>query len=94
MKTNSCTLDDLDVVVSSLSFTPSSPQSIMRLAAMLPKIKTLRCNTKSPRDSGCAKRAAQLVRRQPFFAASEDEALNSPSQALTFLQDKFAEQQP
>ncbi|XP_042403645.1 uncharacterized protein LOC121993044 [Zingiber officinale] len=91
MKTYSQMLDDLDVVVSSLSFTPSSPQSIMKLAAMLPKIKTLRRNTQSPRDSGCAKGAAELAGRQPFLAVSEDEVLNSP---LTFPQDKFADQQP
>ncbi|KAG6528672.1 uncharacterized protein LOC122043870 [Zingiber officinale] len=72
----------------------TSPESIMKLAAILPKIKASRCNTESPRDSGCAKRASELVGRKPFFSASEDEVLNSPGQALTILEDLFAEQQP
>ncbi|WOL03441.1 hypothetical protein Cni_G12161 [Canna indica] len=80
--------DNLDVKTNSSSLAHSSPPSIMKIAEMLPKIKTLRSNTESPRDSGCAKRAADLVNRKSFFAVTEGEELNSPCQTLTFHEDE------
>ncbi|KAM7277501.1 hypothetical protein ACFE04_019367 [Oxalis oulophora] len=49
----------------------------------LPKIKTLRFVNQSPRDSGAAKRVAELVGRKSYFGADEGEA-KLVGQALTF----------
>nr|CAD1832153.1 unnamed protein product [Ananas comosus var. bracteatus] len=55
-----------------------SPSSVTKVAEMLPRIKTLRCTIESPRDSGCAKRVAELVGRKPYFGAAEgDEGVSS-----------------
>ncbi|EHA8591165.1 hypothetical protein COCNU_scaffold035423G000020 [Cocos nucifera] len=61
----------------------NSPPSIMKIAESLPKIKTLRCINESPRDSGCAKRVAELVGKRPVFGEADDEDVTSPCQALT-----------
>ncbi|KAJ1703992.1 hypothetical protein LUZ63_003771 [Rhynchospora breviuscula] len=44
-----------------------SPESITKMAKLLPKIKAVRCTEQSPRDSGRAKRVADLIGRKPFF---------------------------
>lgn len=52
---------------------PLSPQTISKVAEMLPKIRTMPPPDESPRDSGCAKRVAELVGKRSFFtAAAED----------------------
>uniref|UniRef100_A0A0E0LEU1 Uncharacterized protein n=1 Tax=Oryza punctata TaxID=4537 RepID=A0A0E0LEU1_ORYPU len=52
---------------------PLSPQTISKVAEMLPKIRTMPHPDESPRDSGCAKRVAELVGKRSFFtAAAED----------------------
>ncbi|KAJ6826983.1 uncharacterized protein M6B38_370010 [Iris pallida] len=62
----------------------SSPPWIMRMAATLPKIRTLRHGAiESPRDSGCAKRVAELVGRRSCFAA-DDGSGSSSCQSLNF----------
>lgn len=53
----------------------SSPPSMMKIAEGLPKIKTLRAVVESPRNSGCAKRVADLVGRKSCFA-EEGSSLN------------------
>ncbi|KAJ6842589.1 uncharacterized protein M6B38_302015 [Iris pallida] len=64
--------------------TSSSPPSIMKMAAALPKIRTLRHGAiESPRDSGCAKRVAELVGRRSCFAA-DDGSGSSSCQSLNF----------
>lgn len=76
--------DNLDAEVSCPSLVQESPPSVMKIAETLPKIKTLRCNTESPRDSGCVKRAVELVGRKSYFAVAEGEELSSPCEALNF----------
>ncbi|KAJ3679433.1 hypothetical protein LUZ60_017444 [Juncus effusus] len=49
--------------------TTSSPQSVTKIAAtLLPKIKAVRIIVESPRDSGRAKRVADLEGKKPFFS--------------------------
>ncbi|XP_020596131.1 uncharacterized protein LOC110036106 [Phalaenopsis equestris] len=52
---------------------PSSPPSIMKIATMLPRIRTLRNKDLSPRDSGCAKRASQLADNKSHFSMEDDQ---------------------
>lgn len=46
-----------------------SPQTIAKVAELLPRIRTMPCD-ESPRDSGCAKRVADLVGKRYFFTAA------------------------
>lgn len=64
----------------------SPPPSIMKIAKGLPKIRTSRVGAmESPRDSGAAKRVAELVGRRSCFAAADDDGgSGSPSQSLSF----------
>ncbi|XP_008803859.2 uncharacterized protein LOC103717311 [Phoenix dactylifera] len=66
----------------------NSPPSIMKIAELLPKIKKLRCVTESPRDSGRAKRVAELVGKRSVFGEADDEDVTSPCQALTFEEEE------
>ncbi|KAF3337090.1 hypothetical protein FCM35_KLT17677 [Carex littledalei] len=50
-----------------------SPESITKIATLLPKINAVRCTEQSPRDSGRAKRVADLIGRKPFFQSKEGE---------------------
>ncbi|KAJ0988677.1 hypothetical protein J5N97_007033 [Dioscorea zingiberensis] len=65
-----------------------SPPSIMKVAALLPKIRTTRCTAKSPRDSGCAKRVAELVGRKSHFGSIMDDGALSPCQSLNFEEEQ------
>lgn len=57
---------------------------------LLPKLRIARCN-ESPRDSGPAKKAAELVGRKPFFAS--DEALEQfVCQALSYGEEEEEEE--
>ncbi|KAL6873808.1 hypothetical protein ACP4OV_013890 [Aristida adscensionis] len=51
-----------------------SPGTIARVAKLLPRIRTMPPSDESPRDSGCAKRVAELVGKRSFFMAAEDDA--------------------
>ncbi|OIW05234.1 hypothetical protein TanjilG_21219 [Lupinus angustifolius] len=51
----------------SLSSSSSSSSSVM-----LPKIKALRCSNESARDSGAAKRVAELTGKRSYFCADND----------------------
>lgn len=63
----------------------NSPPSIMKIATKLPTIRTLRSKDASPRDSGCAKRVAQLVRKKPHFSMEDDQdSIISPCNSLNF----------
>ncbi|KAJ3708482.1 hypothetical protein LUZ61_012187 [Rhynchospora tenuis] len=50
-----------------------SPESVTKMAKLLPKIKAVRCIEQSPRDSGRAKRVADLIGRKPFFECEAGE---------------------
>ncbi|KAI4332941.1 hypothetical protein L6164_017807 [Bauhinia variegata] len=58
--------------------------------AVLPKIKTFRCVDESPRDSGPAKRAAELVGRRSYFCPDEN-VEPSVCQTLNFAEDACKE---
>lgn len=69
-----------------------SPQSISKMSDVLPKIRTVQCDEQSPRDSGAAKRVAELVGRKSFFSIEEEEEENGfVCQALRFDDDGFEE---
>lgn len=50
-----------------------SPSAILRKGEELPKIRIVRCDNESPRDSGPAKRVADLIGRKSYFDAEEAE---------------------
>ncbi|KAK7271500.1 hypothetical protein RJT34_27458 [Clitoria ternatea] len=50
----------------------------------LPKIKTLKCVNESPRDSGAAKRVAELVGKKSYFCPDERDV----SQVLDFAEEE------
>ncbi|KAK1280827.1 hypothetical protein QJS04_geneDACA003178 [Acorus gramineus] len=61
--------------------------SITRVAESLPKIRTIRCTVVSPRDSGRAKRVAELIGRKSYFTA-EKELGESACQTLAFEEEE------
>ncbi|KAK8562524.1 hypothetical protein V6N13_018891 [Hibiscus sabdariffa] len=61
-----------------------SPQSIDEIND-LPKIRTVRVWSESPRDSGPAKRVAELMGRKSYFSM-EEETEDSVCQALSFAE--------
>ncbi|OVA14443.1 hypothetical protein BVC80_1367g56 [Macleaya cordata] len=66
----------------------SPSMSISKMADLLPKIKTIRCTEEySPRDSGPAKRAAELIAKKSYFGAESIELENSVCQALDFEEE-------
>ncbi|KAL5976239.1 hypothetical protein ACLOJK_041891 [Asimina triloba] len=62
-----------------------SPSSITRVAEALPKLRTVRCEEASPRDSGQAKRVADLVGRASFFGS--DDVASSVCTVLGFEEE-------
>ncbi|KAI4323586.1 hypothetical protein L6164_023180 [Bauhinia variegata] len=58
---------------------------------VLPKIKTFRCVDESPRDSGRAKKAAELVGRRSFFCPDED-VDQSLCQTVSFAEEAAYEE--
>lgn len=59
--------------------------SISEVGGVLPKIRTLRCVNETPRDSGPAKRVAELIGRRSYFCNNE-EVEPSVCQALSFAE--------
>lgn len=47
-----------------------SPETLDKVAELLPRIRTMPPPDETPRDSGCAKRAADLVGKRSFFTAA------------------------
>lgn len=65
-----------------------SVPSFAVMGDVLPKIKTSRCVNETPRDSGAAKRVADLVGKKSFFCTDEEEtAGDSVCQALSFEEE-------
>ncbi|KAM7498189.1 hypothetical protein LguiA_022603 [Lonicera macranthoides] len=60
-----------------------SPISLTVIADKLPRIRTLRCDIDSSRDSGPVKRVAELDGKKSFFSEDEDE-VPLICQALSF----------
>lgn len=65
---------------------PPSPQSITKMPDILPMIRTDRCINESPRNSGPAKRVAELIGRKSYFCADEDGEDHSVSLSLDFAE--------
>ncbi|KAH7861728.1 hypothetical protein Vadar_029985 [Vaccinium darrowii] len=62
------------------------PVSVTKVPEILPRIRTLRCPSETPRDSGPAKRVAELVGRKSYFC--DGEMVEEPvCQALSFEED-------
>lgn len=53
-------------------------------AVVLPKIKTVKCVNESPRDSGAAKRVAELVGKRSYFTTEEKDVC----QTLNFAEEE------
>ncbi|KAK8482120.1 hypothetical protein V6N13_017668 [Hibiscus sabdariffa] len=62
-----------------------SPESVAKISDLLPKIRTARVWGESPRDSGPAKRVAELMGRKSYFSM-EEETEDSVCQALSFAE--------
>ncbi|XP_021769815.1 uncharacterized protein LOC110734059 [Chenopodium quinoa] len=74
-----------------------TPSSVSKMVDMVPKIKNLRCKNESPRDSGPAKRVAELVGRKSFFSTEDgvdEEAEESVCQALSFAEEQVVQECP
>ncbi|KAF6138360.1 hypothetical protein GIB67_040326 [Kingdonia uniflora] len=63
--------------------------TILKIADMLPKIRTIRCMSVSPRDSGQAKRVADLVGRKVHFGPEEADMETSVSQVLRYDEENI-----
>jgi hypothetical protein len=50
-----------------------SPETIAKVAELLPRIRTIPPVDESPHNSGCAKRIADLVGKRSFFTAAADD---------------------
>ncbi|XP_019159103.1 PREDICTED: uncharacterized protein LOC109155876 isoform X3 [Ipomoea nil] len=62
---------------------------------MLPRIRIARCLKESPRDSGPAKRVAELVGKKSFFSKDEEDDVVEPAvvcQALSFADEEEEEE--
>jgi hypothetical protein len=73
-----------------------SPESIDKVAELLPRIRTMPPPDETPRDSGCAKRAADLVGKRSFFtaAAAGDGSSISSYQSRVLEADEDPEEAP
>ncbi|KAJ6745023.1 hypothetical protein OIU79_031211 [Salix purpurea] len=69
-----------------------SPPTVSIVADVLPKIRTVRCVAETPRDSGEAKRVADLVGKRPYFCIEEAEAGDSVCKALSFAEEDGEEE--
>ncbi|KAJ4982153.1 hypothetical protein NE237_032990 [Protea cynaroides] len=65
-----------------------SQLSVLKMADLLPRIRTVQCTDESPRDSGPAKRVADLIGGRSYFSAEETEVERSVCQALSFDEEE------
>ncbi|XP_007043480.2 PREDICTED: uncharacterized protein LOC18608627 [Theobroma cacao] len=79
-----------EVVVFKCETEEESPEPDNKMNDVLPKIRTVRFLGKSPRDSGPAKRVAELMGRKSYFCM-EEEAEDSVCQALSFAEGEGEE---
>uniref|UniRef100_A0A5B7BUM3 Uncharacterized protein n=1 Tax=Davidia involucrata TaxID=16924 RepID=A0A5B7BUM3_DAVIN len=68
----------------------NSPLSVTQIQDMLPSIKTIWCPNDSPRDSGPAKRVAELIGRKPYFCL-DGEVEPSVCQVLNLAEEDVEE---
>lgn len=69
-----------------------SPESIDKVAELLPRIRTMPPPDETPRDSGCAKRAADLVGRRSFFTAAAGDGSSISSYQSRVLEAEAPEE--
>ncbi|XP_022726943.1 uncharacterized protein LOC111282917 [Durio zibethinus] len=74
-----------EVIVFKGAMEEECPESVDKINDALPKIRTVRFLAESPRDSGPAKRVAELMGRKSYFSM-EEEAKGSVCQALCFAE--------
>lgn len=65
-----------------------SPQSIVAVPDLLPRLRIARATRDSPRDSGPAKKVVELIGRKSFFSKDEDVEPESICQALAFADEE------
>ncbi|KAI6697416.1 hypothetical protein NL676_017535 [Syzygium grande] len=75
-----------------------TPSSVGRMGSVLPKIRAVRGVKESPRDSGAARRVADLVGRRNYFGSGNEEEgelqMQMPfCQALSFIRDDEEEEE-
>ncbi|XP_042482111.1 uncharacterized protein LOC122062543 [Macadamia integrifolia] len=65
-----------------------SQLSVLKIADLLPRIRTLRCIDESPRDSGPAKRVSDLNGGRSYFSTEETEVETSICKAFNFDEEE------
>lgn len=73
-------------------FEGEKDESMAEMGGVLPMIRTVRCVTETPRDSGPPKRVAELVGRRSYFY-NDEEVETSVCQALSFEEEEDAEEE-
>lgn len=79
------------VVFQSLEEAEKSPVPASEIGDVLPKIRTFRFVNDSPRDSGPAKRVAELIGRRSYFCPDQEVEGSSVCQALGFGEENAME---
>lgn len=81
-----------EIVVCGNLETEKSQPSISVVPDMLPRIRTARYAIETPRDSGPAKRVAELIGKKSYFC-NDGDVEPSVCQALSFAEEDFEEEQ-
>lgn len=69
-----------------------SPETLDKVAELLPRIRTMPPPDETPRDSGCAKRAADLVGKRSFFTAAAGDGSSISSYQARVLEAEEPEE--
>jgi hypothetical protein len=69
-----------------------SPETLDKVAELLPRIRTMPPPDETPRDSGCAKRAADLVGKRSFFTAAAGDGSSISSYQARVLEAEETEE--
>ncbi|XP_073148265.1 uncharacterized protein [Henckelia pumila] len=75
------------VVHRSLEEDEKSPDTVVVVPNLLPRIRIARCINESPRDSGPAKRVAELTGKNSYFSNTDGEMEPSICQALNYAEE-------
>ncbi|GMP67061.1 hypothetical protein CsSME_00027177 [Camellia sinensis var. sinensis] len=68
-----------------------TPVPAAKIPEMLPRIRAVRYQNDSPRDSGPAKRVAQLIGRKSYFRNDDEDEEAPVCQALSFVEEDVEE---
>ncbi|CAM0909510.1 unnamed protein product [Alopecurus aequalis] len=69
------------------------PETLDKVAELLPRIRTMPPPDETPRDSGCAKRAADLVGKRSFFTAAAGDGTTISSYQDRILEAEAPEEE-